>query len=149
MTPISQEKRELIVAAKLCGEFTKDIEKLIGVSKSTIDKVWKLYVETGGLFGNTIPRSEIVYYARDQGKNRKYHSCKSRYNISRIDRRIKASDWRITAFSDSEIMEIFIKKKTLHPPAQKREDVIKKHSQWQENKKTEPEKTCVHRRKQR
>jgi hypothetical protein len=27
MTPTSQEKRELIVAAKLCGEFTKDIEK--------------------------------------------------------------------------------------------------------------------------
>jgi hypothetical protein len=30
------------------------------------------------------------------------------------------------AAADSEIMEIFIKKKTLHPTAQKREDVIKK-----------------------
>jgi transposase len=47
MTPTSQEKRELIVAAELRGEFTKDIEKWIGVSKSTIDKVWKLRVETG------------------------------------------------------------------------------------------------------
>jgi transposase len=47
MMPTSQEKRELIVAAKLRGEFTKDIEKWIGVSKSTIDKVWKLHVETG------------------------------------------------------------------------------------------------------
>jgi transposase len=46
MTPTSEEKRELIVAAKFHGEFTKDIEKWIGVSKSTIDKVWKLHVET-------------------------------------------------------------------------------------------------------
>jgi hypothetical protein len=31
----------------LRGEFTKDIEKWIGASKSTIDKIWKLHVETG------------------------------------------------------------------------------------------------------
>jgi transposase len=43
MMPTSQEKRELIVVMKFRGEFIKDIEKWIGVSKSTIGK---LHVET-------------------------------------------------------------------------------------------------------
>jgi transposase len=47
MVPTSKEIRKLIVAAKLRCESTKDIEKWVGVSKSTIDKVWKLHVKTG------------------------------------------------------------------------------------------------------
>jgi hypothetical protein len=79
-----------------------------------------------------------VYYARDQGKNRKYHSRQSRYNIGGIDRGIKASDGRITAVADSGIMEIFIEKKTLHPTARKHEDVIKNVRKGMKTKKPNP-----------
>lgn len=47
MKPTSQEKREQIVSAKQRGEKTENIILWVKVSKSTIDKVWRRYRETG------------------------------------------------------------------------------------------------------
>lgn len=48
MKPISNEKREIIIEAKKRGETTENIIKWVtNVSKSSIDKIWKLFKETG------------------------------------------------------------------------------------------------------
>lgn len=47
MQPTSPEKREQIIEAKLRGEKTETIILWVKVSKSTIDKVWRRYRETG------------------------------------------------------------------------------------------------------
>ena len=47
MQPTSTEKREQIIEAKLRGEKTESIILWLKVSKSTIDKVWRRYRETG------------------------------------------------------------------------------------------------------
>jgi transposase len=47
MRPISPEKREQIIEAKLRNEKTETIILWTKVSKSTIDKVWKRYRDTG------------------------------------------------------------------------------------------------------
>ena len=47
MKPTSQEKREQIISAKQRGEKTENIILWVKVSKSTIDKVWRRYRETG------------------------------------------------------------------------------------------------------
>jgi len=47
MRATSQEKREQIVAAKMRGEKTETIIQWLGVSKSTIDKIWRKQRETG------------------------------------------------------------------------------------------------------
>ena len=47
MKPTSSEKREQIISAKQRGEKTENIILWVKVSKSTIDKVWRRYRETG------------------------------------------------------------------------------------------------------
>jgi transposase len=47
MQPTSSEKREQIIAAKQRGEKTETIILWTKVSKSTIDKVWKRFRDTG------------------------------------------------------------------------------------------------------
>ena len=50
MRATSEEKRQQIIEAKLRGEKVKTIILWTNVSKSTIDKVWKRYKETGNSF---------------------------------------------------------------------------------------------------
>jgi transposase len=47
MTPISNEKRELIVEAKKRGEKQKDIAKWLKVCEGSVTVIWRLYRETG------------------------------------------------------------------------------------------------------
>ena len=47
MQAASAEKREQIIEAKLRGEKTETIILWVKVSKSTIDKVWRRYRDTG------------------------------------------------------------------------------------------------------
>lgn len=47
MQPTSSEKREQIIEAKIRNEKTETIILWVKVSKSTIDKVWKRFRETG------------------------------------------------------------------------------------------------------
>jgi transposase len=49
MKPISSDIRELIVAAKERGEKEKSIAQWLGVSKSSVQKIWKLHRETGNI----------------------------------------------------------------------------------------------------
>jgi transposase len=129
MTPASQEKRELIVTAKLRGEFTKDIEKWIGVSKSTIDKVWKLHAETEDC--STIPyrgrKSCITLEIKEKIEN----TIRANPDIT-LAELIEELKFPIGVSRPSQILKSWrysLKKKTLHPTTQKRKDVIKKRSQ--------------------
>jgi len=47
MTPISNEKRRLIVGSKLRGETEKDIAKWLEISERSVTAIWRLYRETG------------------------------------------------------------------------------------------------------
>ena len=47
MTPISNEKRELIIEAKLRGDTGKSIAKWLKISESSVTIIWKRYRETG------------------------------------------------------------------------------------------------------
>jgi transposase len=46
MTPITNEKRSLVIAAKERGEKEEDIAKWLEISKSSVGKIWKLYKDT-------------------------------------------------------------------------------------------------------
>jgi transposase len=47
MTPISNEKRKLLVGAKMRGEIEKDIAKWLEISERSVTAIWRLYRETG------------------------------------------------------------------------------------------------------
>ena len=47
MTPISNEKRELLIDAKLRGETEKDIAKWLKISERSVTAIWRKYRETG------------------------------------------------------------------------------------------------------
>jgi transposase len=49
MKPIANEIRELIVAAKERGEKEKDIAKWYSVSTSSVQKIYRLYQESGSV----------------------------------------------------------------------------------------------------
>ena len=55
MTPISNEKRALIIAAKKRGEKEEDIAKWLDISKSSVGKIWKLYHDTGSYLPTPYP----------------------------------------------------------------------------------------------
>jgi transposase len=46
MTPISNEKRELMIAAKKRGEKEDDIAKWLEISVRSVSRIWKQYSET-------------------------------------------------------------------------------------------------------
>lgn len=55
MRPISNEKRELVIAAKKRGETEKSIAKWLNISERTVSKVWSIYCETGSYLPKPYP----------------------------------------------------------------------------------------------
>lgn len=55
MTPISNEKRALIIVAKKRNEKEEDIAKWLEISKSTVGKIWKLYKDTDNYLPKPYP----------------------------------------------------------------------------------------------
>jgi len=47
MKPISNEKRELLIAAKQRGEKEVDIAKWLDISKGSVGTIWRLFRKTG------------------------------------------------------------------------------------------------------
>ena len=47
MKPITNEKRELLIAAKQRGEKEEDIAKWLVISKGTVGTIWRLFRKTG------------------------------------------------------------------------------------------------------
>jgi transposase len=47
MRPVSEEKRELLIAAKLRGEKEDDIVRWLGVSKGTVGTLWRRHRKQG------------------------------------------------------------------------------------------------------
>jgi len=47
MKPISNEKRELLIAAKQRGEKEEDIAKWLDISKGSVGTIWRLFRKTG------------------------------------------------------------------------------------------------------
>jgi len=47
MKPISNDKRELLIAAKQRGEKEEDIAKWLHISKGSVGTIWRLYRRTG------------------------------------------------------------------------------------------------------
>ena len=63
MTPISNEKRVLLIAAKERKETEEDIAKWLQISKSTVGKIWKLYKDTGSYLPTPYPGREPILTA--------------------------------------------------------------------------------------
>jgi transposase len=55
MTPISEEKRALPIAAKERGEKEADIVKWLEISKRSVGALWKLYRDTGNCAAKKYP----------------------------------------------------------------------------------------------
>jgi transposase len=47
MKPISNEKRELLIAAKQRGEKEEEIAKWLDISKGSVGTIWRLFRKTG------------------------------------------------------------------------------------------------------
>ena len=47
MKPITNEKRELLIAAKQRGEKEEDIAKWLVISKGSVGTIWRLFRKTG------------------------------------------------------------------------------------------------------
>ena len=60
MTPISNEKRTLLVAAKKRGEKEDTIAIWLQISKSSVGKIWKLYQDTGNYLPTPYPGREPI-----------------------------------------------------------------------------------------
>lgn len=63
MTPISNEKRELIITAKKRNEKEESIAKWLKISKSSVGKIWKLYKDTGSYLPAPYPGREPILTA--------------------------------------------------------------------------------------
>jgi len=63
MTPISNEKRELLIAAKKRGEAEEDIAEWLQISKSAVGKIWRLYRNTGSWLPTPYPGREPIMTA--------------------------------------------------------------------------------------
>jgi transposase len=55
MTPISNEKRELLIEAKQRGETEKSIAKWLKISERSVTTIWRLYRETGSYLPTPYP----------------------------------------------------------------------------------------------
>lgn len=60
MTPISNEKRELIIDAKKRGETEKDIAKWLKISERSVTTIWRLYRETGSYLPTPYPGRQPI-----------------------------------------------------------------------------------------
>ena len=60
MLPISNEKRELLIEAKLRGEKEKDIAKWLKISESSVTVIWKRYRVTGSYDPTPYPGREPI-----------------------------------------------------------------------------------------
>ena len=60
MTPISNEKRALLVAAKKRGEVEEEIAKWLEISKSSVGRIWGLYNNTGSYLPSPYPGREPI-----------------------------------------------------------------------------------------
>jgi transposase len=60
MTPVSNEKRELIIAAKKRGDKESEIAIWLNISKSSVGKIWKLYRDTGSYFPAPYPGRQSI-----------------------------------------------------------------------------------------
>lgn len=63
MTPITNEKRELLIAAKKRGETEKSIAKWLKISGSSVTVIWRLYRETGSYLPAPYPGRKPVLSA--------------------------------------------------------------------------------------
>jgi transposase len=55
MTPISNEKRELLIEAKERGETEKNIAKWLKISERSVTAIWRLYRKTGSYLPTPYP----------------------------------------------------------------------------------------------
>jgi len=64
MKPISNEKRELLINAKLRGETEKNISKWLEISERSVTAIWKRYRETGSFEPTPYPGREPILTAQ-------------------------------------------------------------------------------------
>ena len=55
MTPISNEKRKLLIEAKKRGEKEKDIAKWLQISSGSVTRIWRLYRQNGSYLPTPYP----------------------------------------------------------------------------------------------
>jgi transposase len=72
MTPISNEKRELLIAAKKRGETEKSIAKWLEISTSSVTLIWKQYRKTGGYLPAPYPGRKPILTAEKFEEAKKY-----------------------------------------------------------------------------
>lgn len=60
MTPISNEKRGLIIEAKNRGETEKSIAKWLKISSSSVTAIWRLYRKTGSYSALPYPGRKAI-----------------------------------------------------------------------------------------
>lgn len=60
MTPISNDKRELLIEAKKRGETEKNIAKWLKISESSVTTIWRLYRETGSYLPAPYPGRQPI-----------------------------------------------------------------------------------------
>jgi len=60
MTPISNEKRELVIEAKKRGETEKSIAQWLNISEHSVTVIWRLYRETGSYLPKPYPGRQPI-----------------------------------------------------------------------------------------
>jgi transposase len=60
MTPISNEKRELLIEAKKRGETENNIAKWLKISERSVTTIWRLYRETGSYLPTPYPGRQPI-----------------------------------------------------------------------------------------
>ena len=63
MTPISNEKRELLIEAKKRGETEIDIARWLNISGRSVTAIWRLYRETGSYLPTPYPGRQAILSA--------------------------------------------------------------------------------------
>jgi transposase len=72
MTPISNEKRELIIAAKKRGETEKSIAMWLNICERSVTAIWRLYRKTGSYLPTPYPGRPPILNVEQWNETKRY-----------------------------------------------------------------------------
>ena len=133
MRPSGYDIRNRIIAAKLRGEKREAIALWLGVSVSTVDKVWKLFLTTGSILPKPYKGRTSMF---DEETERKLIEAIKNSPDATLQELIDELSLPITVsglWRKLDKMGISFKKKTFFPSKQNEPEVMEERKVWAEN----------------
>jgi len=132
MRPTEEKTRENIIAAKQRKEKRGTIATWLGISISTVDKIWRRYNETGSFTATPYIGRKSSIDAETDDKIRMTINENPDLTLEELIDELSLPLTPSGLHRKLDRMGLSYKKKTLHPSAQQRQDVQEKREEWRE-----------------